>query len=66
VGFHADSIEISNSVIKELVDHLIHYQVLVKQTFYHGVMVNPPNVNLQGGPRKSSPPSVLHVSLILC
>jgi len=46
VGFYADSIEISNSVIKELVDLLIHYQVLVKQTFYHGVMVNPLNVNI--------------------
>lgn len=46
MGFYADSIEISNSVIKELVDLLIHYQVLVKQTFYHGVMVNPLNVNI--------------------
>jgi hypothetical protein len=47
VGFYADSIEISNSVIKELVDHLIYYQLLVKQTLYHGVMVNPLNVNIQ-------------------
>jgi len=44
---------------------LIHYQVLVKQTFYRGVMVNPPNVNIQDGPRKTSLPSVLHMSLLL-
>jgi hypothetical protein len=32
---------------------------------FHGYFVTAPENNIQDGPRKSSPPSFLHVSLIL-
>jgi hypothetical protein len=45
VGFYADSIEISNSVIKKRVYSFDSLVSACKADFYHGVMVNPPNVN---------------------